>query len=150
MPSEKKKVCKLKKSLYVLKQAAKAWNQKIAEILQLNKFQQSIADNSLFTKEEKVSRPDVALAVNTLRRKNEIPMEKDWTLLKKLLMYLNASKHFNFVFNSLNPLVFTCYTDANWASDNLPEVQQVQKSFLSGTTPFLVSKNTELYLSVFL
>ncbi|GFS75255.1 retrovirus-related Pol polyprotein from transposon TNT 1-94 [Nephila pilipes] len=50
---EEQKVCKLKKSIYGLKQAAKAWNQKIAEVLQINNFKQSIEDNCLFTKEEK-------------------------------------------------------------------------------------------------
>ncbi|GFS33099.1 retrovirus-related Pol polyprotein from transposon RE1 [Nephila pilipes] len=51
--NEEQKVYKLKKSLYGLKQAAEAWNQKIAEVLQFNNFQQSAADNCLFTKEEK-------------------------------------------------------------------------------------------------
>ncbi|GFS95597.1 retrovirus-related Pol polyprotein from transposon RE1 [Nephila pilipes] len=51
MPGEEQKVFKLKKSLYGFKQAAKSWNQKKTEVLQLKNFQQRIADNSLFTKE---------------------------------------------------------------------------------------------------
>ncbi|GFT80615.1 retrovirus-related Pol polyprotein from transposon TNT 1-94 [Nephila pilipes] len=49
---EEQSVCKLKKSLYGLKQAAKASTPKIAEVPQLNSFQQIIADNCLFIEEK--------------------------------------------------------------------------------------------------
>ncbi|XP_073507724.1 alpha-1,3-mannosyl-glycoprotein 4-beta-N-acetylglucosaminyltransferase C isoform X1 [Phyllobates terribilis] len=44
------KVCKLQKSIYGLKQAAKAWNDKITEVLTNEKFQRSKANPCLYTK----------------------------------------------------------------------------------------------------
>ncbi|GFU26800.1 hypothetical protein NPIL_240801 [Nephila pilipes] len=60
-----------------------------------------------------VSRLDVSLALNKLSSKNETQTEKDRTVLKKLIMYLNTTKYFNLVINSMSPPVFICYTDAD-------------------------------------
>lgn len=46
-------VCKLKKSLYGLKQASRQWHQKLTTSLISNAFQQSSADHSLMTKKTK-------------------------------------------------------------------------------------------------
>ncbi|GFU47248.1 retrovirus-related Pol polyprotein from transposon TNT 1-94 [Nephila pilipes] len=173
---EEQKSCKLKKSLYGLQQAAKAWKQTTAEVLQLKNFQQSIADICLFTKEEKednseyrqaigallyistVSRPDVSLTVNKLGRRNEIPTEKDWTALKKLIMYLNTTNHvlnhvlnhnFNLVINNMSPPVLTYYTDADWASYTSTRNKWKCLSY-RGQPHFLVFENTELHHTFFL
>ncbi|KMQ86061.1 retrovirus-related pol polyprotein from transposon tnt 1-94 [Lasius niger] len=49
---DEKKVCKLKKSIYGLKQAAKSWNDKLKETLQMYGFMQGEADSCLFAKQE--------------------------------------------------------------------------------------------------
>ena len=43
-------VCKLSKSIYGLKQAARCWNIKLTQILRENDFEESLADNCLFIK----------------------------------------------------------------------------------------------------
>jgi hypothetical protein len=44
------KVCKLKKSLYDLKQASREWNHRLTSFLELLRYQQSKSDYSLFSK----------------------------------------------------------------------------------------------------
>ena len=49
-PQKPEQVCKLKKGIYGLKQAARAWNMKINEALLRESFQRSKADPCLYTK----------------------------------------------------------------------------------------------------
>ncbi|KMQ81362.1 retrotransposon ty1-copia subclass, partial [Lasius niger] len=60
------KVCKLNKSIYGLKQAAKTWNDKIADILLKENFSQSTADNCLFTKQDQGKYVFIILYVDDL------------------------------------------------------------------------------------
>lgn len=48
--SDKSKVCRLKKAIYGLKQAAKSWNDEIHRVLTEQNFEQSKADPCLYTK----------------------------------------------------------------------------------------------------
>ena len=48
IPGEEHKVCKLKKALYDLKQAARSWNLKINESLSTLGFHQSMVDKCLY------------------------------------------------------------------------------------------------------
>ncbi|GJW72857.1 ribonuclease H-like domain-containing protein [Tanacetum coccineum] len=57
-----KRVCKLKKSLYGLKQALRQWNAKLTQTLFENGFKQSKSDDSLFTKSDNGN--FIALLVN--------------------------------------------------------------------------------------
>ena len=51
IPNPHNKVCKLKKSLYGLKQASRQWFQKLAAFLNSRDYQQSKNDPSLFLKQ---------------------------------------------------------------------------------------------------
>ena len=50
-PNPHNKVCKLKKSIYGLKQASRQWFQKLAAFLNSRDYQQSKSDPSLFVKQ---------------------------------------------------------------------------------------------------
>ncbi|GFU35975.1 hypothetical protein NPIL_360501 [Nephila pilipes] len=45
------------------------------------------------------------MAVNKRSRENENPTEKDWAELKKLMLFLNATKDINLVINSMSLIV---------------------------------------------
>jgi hypothetical protein len=254
-PNNENKVCKLKRAIYGLKQAARAWNTKIGEILQQNKFTQSQADPCLFTKNEDddtifillyvddlliaskketkineiiktleqnfeiknlgdvkyylgigiqrnqnghfelnqtnkivellerfhkkdfvpssipmdtsylkeddnsdlmednsryrkaigsllyiatVTRPDIALAVNLLSRKNENPTTKDWEAAIKVIRYLNTTKHLNLVISNKDPIL-TSYSDADWANDKTTRKSVGGNLFFLGESPIFWS-----------
>ena len=53
IPEKEHMVCKLNKSLYGLKQAAKVWNEKVDKIRQRHGFIQGMADPYLYVKDKK-------------------------------------------------------------------------------------------------
>lgn len=63
-----------------------------------------------------VTRPDISLAVNLLR-KNESPDEKNWKAVLKVIEYLNSTQNTYLHIASNSPPKITCYTDADYASD---------------------------------
>ncbi|CAA7029624.1 unnamed protein product [Microthlaspi erraticum] len=64
--SNKSKVCRLRKSLYGLRQAPRCWFAKLSTALKEYGFTQSISDYSLFTKETSSSRLHVLVYVDDL------------------------------------------------------------------------------------
>jgi len=97
-PKGDKRVCKLNKSLYVLKQAPRQWNEKLCNTLLKNNFKQSKSDYSLFIKTDKevfiallVYVDDIVITGN-----NEIEIEKVKSFLKTqfLIKDLGALKYF--------------------------------------------------------
>ncbi|XP_035233604.1 secreted RxLR effector protein 161-like [Stegodyphus dumicola] len=64
-----------------------------------------------------ISRLDIAYAVNLLRRRNEKPRNTDWNAVKKVIRYLYTTKDFKLVFNQIQELILTAYSDADWAND---------------------------------
>ncbi|GFS33096.1 retrovirus-related Pol polyprotein from transposon TNT 1-94 [Nephila pilipes] len=79
------------------------------------------------------TRPNVSLAANKLSRKNKTPTKKDWTALKKLIMYLNTTKDFNLVIKSISPPFLTCTTDVDWTSDTSTRSSTSGNVFLIGS-----------------
>ena len=59
-------MCKLKKSLYGLKQASRQWNAKLTEVLLSSGYQQSKSDYSLFTKHDHTSFTAILVYVDDL------------------------------------------------------------------------------------
>lgn len=260
---QEQKVCRLKKSLYGLKQAARAWNKRIEEVLKNEGFSQSTADPCLFidksrtdtilitlyvddiliacanedrivklikhlneffevkdlgkirnylginiktenfnfylnqkskieelkknfcpdtykpswtpmstsySKEEDasppvdntnyrraigallyiatVTRPDIALAVNLLSRKNESPSKNDWKAVLRLIDYLHSTKDIYLQIDSDSSPILTCYTDADYASDLTTRRSTGGNLFFLGNNPIFWSTKRQNCISL--
>ena len=79
-PGKEDMVCKLKKSLYGLKQSPRCWNKAFKEHMKSANFKQSTADPCIFTKTEEsgeitivaVYVDDLIIATKTTEKMNEI------------------------------------------------------------------------------
>nr|GEV26063.1 ribonuclease H-like domain-containing protein [Tanacetum cinerariifolium] len=96
--SSDNKVCRLKKSLYDLKQAPKQWNAKLTSTLIENRFSQSKYDYSLYTKSDKgvflallVYVHDIIITGNSI---SEIEKFKMFLMSKFMIKDLGKLKYF--------------------------------------------------------
>ena len=79
-PGEEKKVCKLKRSLYGLKQSPRCWNMAFKEHMKSNNFKPSTADPCIFVRKEKTGEvsiiavyvDDLIVVAKTDKRMQEI------------------------------------------------------------------------------
>ena len=63
------------------------------------------------------TRPDIAYAVNYLARFQSNPESYHWTLVKRVLRYLNGTKSLGLLFKPGEPIL-SCYVDADFGRDN--------------------------------
>ncbi|GBN12713.1 Retrovirus-related Pol polyprotein from transposon TNT 1-94 [Araneus ventricosus] len=64
-----------------------------------------------------VSRPDIAVAVNILSRRNEKPRERDWNAVKRIIRYLKTTAELKLIINVDKEPILTAFCDADWAND---------------------------------
>lgn len=92
------KVCKLQKSLYGLKQAAKSWNEEIAETLVKQDFIQSKTDSCLFTKKNEENPVYIILYVDDMlicsKKDSQISEIEDFLKQKYEITNLGEVKFF--------------------------------------------------------
>jgi hypothetical protein len=66
------------------------------------------------------TRPDIAVAVCTLAKHVQSPRPLHWEAVKRVLRYLQGTKHEGLVFHAVErsePLTLTIYADADWGTD---------------------------------
>lgn len=63
------------------------------------------------------TRPDIAYAVNTLSRFNKEPKSEHWAAVKRVLRYLQGTKHYKLTYTKHGQSEITGFCDADWASD---------------------------------
>lgn len=64
-----------------------------------------------------VSRPDIAYATSVLSRYLDKPTKQLWIAAKRVLRYLNGTKHLNLTFHKNQDTGLITYSDADWAGD---------------------------------
>ncbi|GBN90327.1 Retrovirus-related Pol polyprotein from transposon TNT 1-94 [Araneus ventricosus] len=64
-----------------------------------------------------VSRPNIAVAVNILNRRNEKPRERDWKAVKRIIRYLKTTAELKLIINMDKEPILTAFCDADWAND---------------------------------
>nr|GEV11755.1 hypothetical protein [Tanacetum cinerariifolium] len=105
-PKHPRRVCKLQRSIYGLKQASRSWNKRFDEELKnLSKSQ----GPSTSAEVKRMKGIPYALAVG----------ESHWTTVKNILKYLENTKDMLIAYDgdSTIELRVTCYTDASWETD---------------------------------
>ena len=75
-------VCKLKKSLYALKQSARCWNQTLNNFLIANGYQRNGADNCIYVKSEKKIDGFISFVILAVYVDDIIPVSNDVNMLK--------------------------------------------------------------------
>lgn len=63
------------------------------------------------------TRPDIAFAVNKLSQFMHAPTELHWGAVKRLLRYLNGTRHLGITLRRDSPLSLHCFTDVDWAGN---------------------------------
>lgn len=64
-----------------------------------------------------ISRPDVSAVVGCLARRIEAPNQADWNAVKRIIRFLNSTKHYKLYLSSDSNGVFCYFVDADWAGD---------------------------------
>lgn len=63
------------------------------------------------------TRPDISFAVNCLSRYNKEPKSEHWAAVKRVLRYLQGTKHYRLTYTKNGESEIMGYCDADWASD---------------------------------
>ncbi|BES92275.1 Hydra magnipapillata [Nesidiocoris tenuis] len=128
-----KTVCRLKKSLYGLKQSGRQWYKKLDEKLKQLGMETTSADPCVYILDKEMkkfpyqsligslmylasgTRPDIAFSVNYLSQFNTKYDEATWKAAKHVLRYLKGTEDLKLVFkNDGKPL--TGYVDSDWGN----------------------------------
>ncbi|KAJ9538978.1 hypothetical protein OSB04_031711 [Centaurea solstitialis] len=131
------KVCKLKRSIYGLKQASRSWNLYFQEKVKEFGFSRSKDESCVYVK---ASGSNVARCKNLAREMfcykdlgNAIsrePGESHWTTVKNILKYLRRNKDVLLVYGGNDKLRVTGYTDASFQTDRDDSRSQSGRVFL--------------------
>ena len=64
-----------------------------------------------------ISRPDIVYAVNYASRFVEKPFRCHVVIVKRILRYLNGTKHYGLWYGKESNMVLNCYSDSDFAND---------------------------------
>ena len=64
-----------------------------------------------------ITRPDICYSVNKLSQYMQNPLSEHWMALKRVLRYLQGTKHYGIRLNSEKERNLQCFSDADWAND---------------------------------
>ncbi len=81
-PDHPEYVCKLKKSIYGLKQSARCWNQTLDSFLKKNGYRKSGADNCIYVKSESKANGVISFVILAVYVDDIIPVSNDVDMLK--------------------------------------------------------------------
>jgi hypothetical protein len=81
-PDHPEYVCKLKKSIYGLKQSARCWNQTLDSFLKKNGYRKSGADNCIYVKSERKANGVISFVILAVYVDDIIPVSNDVDMLK--------------------------------------------------------------------
>ncbi|KAL0451791.1 UNVERIFIED_CONTAM: Retrovirus-related Pol polyprotein from transposon RE1 [Sesamum latifolium] len=124
-------ICKLKRSLYGLKQASRQWNLELTSHLISYGFVQSSYDHCLFTKQSveepfrrlvgrllylSFTRPDISFGAQQLSQFVHAPCQVHLDAALHLVRYLKGCPERGLFFPASNSFTLTGYCDADWAS----------------------------------
>ncbi|GKB55216.1 retrotransposon protein, putative, ty1-copia subclass [Tanacetum coccineum] len=109
-PKHPRKVCKLQRSIYELKQASRSWNKRFDEEIKRFGFDQNLDEPSGF---------------------NRIQVNFTWTAMKNILKYLRNTKDMFLVYggNPSTKLRVECYCDAGFETDRDDTKSQSRNMF---------------------
>ncbi|GFY01843.1 retrovirus-related Pol polyprotein from transposon TNT 1-94 [Trichonephila clavipes] len=66
-----------------------------------------------------VTRPDIAYAVGVLSQVLDKPQQIHWTMVKRILKYLNGTKKYGIMYLSVSSATLESYSDSDYAGDPL-------------------------------
>ncbi|PKI58225.1 hypothetical protein CRG98_021396 [Punica granatum] len=113
---DKSKVCKLKRSIYGLKQASRSWNRRFDEAVKSFGFIKNKDEPCSLMYAMLGTRPDIAYAVSVTRPYQSNPGPDHWTAVKNILKYLRRTKDKVLVYGE-GELRLDGFTNSNFQSD---------------------------------
>ncbi|GJU34194.1 putative retrotransposon protein [Tanacetum coccineum] len=114
-PNHPRKVCKLQRSIYGLKQASRSWNKRFDEEIKRFGFSQNLDDPCVYQKASGSNVTFLILYVDDIIIMGEL----HWTAVKNILKYLRNTKDMFLVYggNPSTKLRVECYCDAGFETD---------------------------------
>ncbi|GJY98775.1 putative retrotransposon protein [Tanacetum coccineum] len=141
-PKHPRRVCKLQRSIYGLKQTSRSWNKR---------FDEEIKKYGSIIYAVRCTIPDVTFSHNLTSRYQHNPDESHWTAVKNILKYIRNTKDMFLVYggDSKTELGVTCYTDASWKTDRDEFRSQTGFDFVmnGGTIDWKSSKQSTTAMS---
>eukprot|EP00253_Pinus_taeda_P014914 PITA_14914 len=159
-------VCRLKKSLYGLKQSRRAWNAKMDSFLLDTGFSRCHSDNTVYTKKvvdatlyhqlvgKKLylthSYPNLSFDVGLIARFIQNRHESHWKVAKIILCYIRGTSQFQIHYSVEASPLLVGFTNFDWADD--PDDQKSTAGYLftlgSGPITWACKKQSVISLSL--
>eukprot|EP00253_Pinus_taeda_P014802 PITA_14802 len=106
-------VCRLKKAIYGLEQAPRAWYDRLDRYIHQQGFKKGSADNNLYVKVDQ-DNLTIIEAVGQVARFQAAPKESHIISVKRILRYLKGTTEYGLWYPKGNDLVIQAYTNADW------------------------------------
>ena len=94
------------------------------------------------------TRVDLGFAVSFLSRFSAAPTKKSWLLAKRVLRYLNGTKHLGLKYRSKPENSYEFYSDADFSSDTLTRRSCTGQLILAQGTPIFWSSSRQSCVSL--